>query len=98
MMLDVQGAEPLLLAQRDGDEVTKLDQLRLTEVLAQPLPEGVVGLEAPDDGVGIGERRLLARAVARRLLELEKGEIVLLLQPRLGRFDRALMAAVLALP
>ena len=39
VVLDVEGAQPALLAHRDGDEIADLDQLRLAEVLVQPRPQ-----------------------------------------------------------
>jgi hypothetical protein len=59
MVLDVERAQPALLAHGQGDEIADLDQLRLAEVLVQARPELVVDRQIPGDRLGIGERRLL---------------------------------------
>ena len=66
MMLDVQRAQPALLAHRDGDEIADLDQLRLAEVLVQAVPQLVVGRQIPGDRFGVSQRGLLALVVSRR--------------------------------
>src|SRR5918999_1050155 len=61
---EVHGRQPALLPEREGDEVPELDQLRLGEVLVQPLPQRVVGaVGIPDDDIGPLERGLLALVV-----------------------------------
>ena len=65
-MLDVERAQPALLAHGQRDEVADLDQLRLAEMLVQPRPELVVDRQIPGDRLGIGQRRLLLVVVARR--------------------------------
>ena len=95
-MLDVERAQPALLAHGDGDEIADLDQLRLAEMLVQPRPERVVGRQIPGDRLGVGERGFLPLVVARRALEIDQVGIVVFLEAGLGRLDRALVAAELA--
>src|SRR3954471_18262390 len=63
----------------------------------QPLPERIVCVQVPGDGLGVGERRLLALAVARGLLEVEQVHYVILDHAGASGLDRALVAAVIAL-
>ena len=50
---DAESFDPLLLAEGDGDEVAKLDEFGLGEVLVELNPQGVVGeIGIPDDGAG----------------------------------------------
>src|SRR5262249_48795720 len=95
-MLDVQRLQPALLPHRHGDEIANLDELRFGEMLMEPIPHLVVGLEVPGDRLGIRKRRLLARAIALRALEIQQVQVILLDQASFGRFDRPLIAAVLA--
>ena len=71
-MLDVERAQPALLAHGERDEVADLDQLRLAEVLVQPRPELVVDRQVPGDRLGVGQRGLLLLAVLRRGLEIDQ--------------------------
>ena len=64
MVLDVERAQPALLAHGQRDEIADLHQLRLAEVLVQPLPELVVDRQVPGDRLRIGERGLLLLVVA----------------------------------
>ena len=96
MVLDVERAQPALLAHGDGDEVADLDQLGLAEVLVQPRPQFVAGRQIPGDRLGIGERGLLPLVITRRDLEIDQVRIVVFLQAGLRRLDRALVAAELA--
>ena len=60
---DPQRLDPSLLPEGEPDEEPKLDQLRIREVLVQPLPERVVrDRRVPDDRARVGEGGLLARA------------------------------------
>jgi hypothetical protein len=59
-MLDVKQPEPALLTHRQRDEAAKLDKLRFGEVRMEPVPERVGRLEAPGDGLGVGQGGLLA--------------------------------------
>src|SRR5258708_802606 len=43
MMLDVERAQPALLAHRQGDEIADLDQFGLAVMLVQPIPEFIAG-------------------------------------------------------
>src|SRR5690348_14332839 len=65
VMLDVERAQPSLLAHGQRHEIADLDQLRLAEMLVQPRPELVVDRQVPGDRLRIGERRLLLLVVAR---------------------------------
>src|SRR5712691_8900139 len=97
MVLDVESAQPALLAHGEGDEIADLDQLGLGEIAVQPRPEGVVGRQVPGDRLRIGERRLLPLVVAGRRLEIDEVAVVVLDQPGARRLHRALVAAILAL-
>jgi hypothetical protein len=60
----VEGLDPLLLAKRQGHEIAQLHQLGVGEVPVQLLPQRIVGrLGIEDDGLGVGQRRLLALGV-----------------------------------
>src|SRR5215470_2810605 len=95
-MLDVERAQPALLAHGKGNEIADLDQLRLGEMRPQPRPEGIIGRQVPGDRLGVGERRLLLGVVMRRTLEIDQVAVVVLDDALRGRFDRALIAAELA--
>src|SRR5690349_3449673 len=96
-MLDVEQAQPALLAHGERDEAAELDELGLAEMAMQPCPERLVGIEMPGDRLGVGERGLLALVVAPRLLEVEEIHDVVLHHPGARRLDRALVAAIVAL-
>ena len=81
-MVDAQQPDPALLAEGEADEAAELDQFRLREVVVQRLPGRVVQVEAPCDGLGVPERRLLPVVVPLRLLEVQQIVVVLLLQAR----------------
>ena len=70
VVLDVERAQPSLLAHGQRDEVADLDQLRLAEVLVQPRPEFLVDRQVPGDRLGVGEGGLLLVAVMRRASKL----------------------------
>src|SRR5262245_5624435 len=53
VVLDVERAQPALLAHGDGDEIADLDQLGLAEMLVQPRPELVVDRQVPGDRLGV---------------------------------------------
>src|SRR5690242_20702560 len=72
MVVDVEKPQPALLAEGQPDHAAELDQLGLGEVLVEAVPERVVGLGAPDDRLGVGERRLLAVVVLRRRFEVDQ--------------------------
>ena len=78
VVLDVERAQPALLAHGQRDEIADLDQLRLAEVLVQPRPELVVDRQVPGDRLGVGQRRLLLVVVARRALEIDQVAVVVL--------------------
>jgi hypothetical protein len=62
---DPERLDPALLAEGQGDEVAKLDDLVVGEVLPQAREDGVVGVaRRPDEVARVGERRLLALVVA----------------------------------
>src|SRR5712691_2438848 len=98
VVLDVEQPQPALLSHGERDEAAQLDQLRLAEVPVHPFPERVVSVDVPSDRFGISERRFLALVEARRFFEIEQVLHVVLddLAAR-RRFDRALIAAILAL-
>src|SRR5262249_45373263 len=70
IMLDIEKPQPTLLAEREPDHAAELDKFRLREVATHALPELVAGVEPPNDGFGIGKRRLLPLVVFRRLFEI----------------------------
>jgi len=56
--------DPALLAKRQRHKVAQLHQLGVGEMLVQLVPQRVVGrVGVEDDGLGVGQRRLLAVAV-----------------------------------
>src|SRR3954469_15000774 len=70
--LDAQRAQPVHLAESEGDEVAELDELGLREVGVELGPQRVVGPPVvPRDGVGPVKRRTLAR---RRALDVLVGQ------------------------
>lgn len=96
-MADSQGLDPALLAERQGDEETELNQLRLTEVEMQLFPKGVVGeVRVPRDRARPGERRLLPLVEPIGCIKLEQLEVLLLGEASLSGPDRTLSASVLA--
>jgi hypothetical protein len=78
VVLDVERAQPALLAHGDGDEIADLDDLRFGEVRVQPRPQNVVGRLVPGDTFGIGKRGFLLVASAWRGLEIDQVPVVLL--------------------
>src|SRR5471030_1454314 len=64
VVLDVERAQPALLAHGDGNKIADLDQLRLAEMLVQPRPERVVAGQVPGYGLGIRQCGLLRVVVA----------------------------------
>src|SRR5215831_600222 len=98
MVIDVEEPQPALLAEREPDHAAELDQLGLGEVLVHAVPERIVGFAAPDDRLGIGERRLLSLVVFRRRFEIDQVPDVILDQGAApGGLLRALVAAIFAL-
>src|SRR5712692_9994120 len=96
VVLDVERAQPALLAHGQRDEKADLDQFGLAEMLVQPLPELVVRRQVPGDRLRIGERRLLSLIVTARTFEIDQIAIVVLDDAGLGGLHRALVAAELA--
>ena len=96
VVLDVEGAQPPLLAHGQRDKIADLDQLGLAEMFVQASPEPVVGGEIPGDGFGISERRLLALVIAARALEIDEVAVIVLNEPLGRRVDRSLIAAEFA--
>src|SRR4029077_16113 len=96
MMLDVQGAQPALLAHGERDEIADLDQLRFAEMLVQPCPDLVGRGQVPGDHLRIGQRCLLLVVVACRGLEIDQLHVVVLDRTGFRRLDRALVAAEFA--
>ena len=97
VVLDVERAQPSLLAHGQRDEVADLDQLRLAEVLVQPRPEFLVDRQVPGDRLGVGEGGLLLVAVLRGRLEIDQVlGVVLDHRAGVGGLDRALVAAEFA--
>src|SRR5262249_27162881 len=84
----------LVLAYGERHEEAKLDELGLAEMALQAHPERVIGLEIPDDRLGIGQRCLLPLAVACGFLEIEEVAVVLFDHASIARFLRALVAAI----
>src|SRR5271165_4985422 len=71
-MLDADGLQEALLAERQRDEVPELDELWLSEVLVEAAPELVVGQAwVPRDGHRPGQRRTLTVIEALRRLEVQ---------------------------
>ena len=96
MMLDIEQTQPALLAHGQCDKAAKLDQFRLREVLVEPLPKRVISINVPGDRLGVRKRRFLPFILTRRLLKIEQVVILRLFEAGLGGFERALVAAVLA--
>ena len=96
-MPDAYGLQEALLAERQRDEVAKLDELRLGEVLMQAAPEIVVGQAGiPGDGHRPGERGALTVVELLRVLEVQD-VVDLRFRGALFRGEyRTLAAAVLA--
>src|ERR671919_2487551 len=97
MVVDVEEAQPGLLAEREADEAAQLDELGLVEVRVQALPEVVVRIAGPDDRLRVGQGGLLAIGVALGGLEVEQLVVLALLEPLAAAALGALVAAVLAL-
>src|SRR6516225_10315045 len=97
VMLNVKKSQPALLAKRKPDHTAELDQFGLAKVAMHPVPEGIIGIEAPNDRLGISERGLLAFVVFRRFFEVQEIKHMLFAQ-RAGfdRFHRALIATIFA--
>src|SRR5262249_16849336 len=97
MMLDIEKPQPTLLPQRKPDHAAELDKFRLLEMATHTVPELVAGVEPPNDGLGVGERRLLTFIIFRRLLEIQKVKHLLFDQGAArGCLHRALVAAIFA--
>ena len=97
MVLKAERLDPALLSQCESDEEAELDQLRNGEVLVEPFPEGVVGdLGIPNDGAGVGQRRLLARAELLRVGEVQQLVVFLLGESFPSSLDGALDASIFA--
>src|SRR5690348_1830160 len=96
VMLDVEEAQPALLAHRERDKAAELDQLGLGEMPVEPLPQRVVGLQPPRDRLRVGQGGLLALAEPRRGLEVEQVVVLPLAQALGPGLLRTLVSAVLA--
>src|SRR6185503_10477456 len=96
MVVDIEQPQPALLPHRERDKAPQLDQLRLAEMPAQPVPEPVVRIQPPGDRLGVGERRLVALTVLRGLLEVDEIVGLRLLELAAEGLDGALVAAELA--
>ena len=96
MVIDVQQAQPALLAQRQADRAAEFDQFGFAEVLVHACPVGVVGIQTPDDGFGVGERGLLPFVVFDRFFKVDQVVVMRFLQTLFGALDRALVTAELA--
>src|SRR3954451_1103633 len=71
-------AEPVLLAEREGDRVSELDELGLGEVRVQALPELLVGeVAVPRDRVRPGEHGALAVVESGRVVRVGLDFVVL---------------------
>ena len=81
VVIDVEQPQPALLAERQPDHAAQLDQLGLTEVRVQAVPERVVGVHPPRDRLGVRERRLLPVVEAVRALEVEQLVVLALDEP-----------------
>src|SRR5690242_1875078 len=97
VMFDVEEAQPALLAHRERYEAAELDQFGLGEVPVKPLPQRVIGLQAPRDRLRVGQGGLLALAEPRRALEVEQVVVLSLAQALRPGLLRTLVPAVLAL-
>src|SRR5919199_359003 len=97
VVLDVEQPQPALLAECQADRAAELDELRLAEVRVHPLPEGVVGVQAPRDRLGVGQGGPLALVEAVGGLEVQEVVVLRLLQALAPALLGALVAAVLAL-
>jgi hypothetical protein len=95
-MAHAPGLDHTLLTVGDRDERAELDDLLLTEVLAQPRPQRVVNaLRIPDQVARVEQRRLLPFRERVRALEVEQLAVVRLVQ-LVSRPERPLRASVLA--
>jgi hypothetical protein len=93
---DSPGLDHPLLSVGERDERAELDDLLLSEVLAEPRPERVVDtLRVPDEVAREEERGLLLLGERFRALELEQLALVRLVQ-LVSRPERPLRASVLA--
>jgi len=97
VVFDIEQAQPALLAHRQCDEAAEFDELRLGKMFMEPLPKAVVGIKMPGDRFGIGKRGFLSFVVLRRFFEIEQIIILRFFQTCLGRFLRALVAAILTI-
>src|SRR5690349_12289393 len=96
-MADAERLDPALLAQCQADEEPKLHQLGVGEMLVKTLPERVVGYcRVPDDGAGVGERRLLALTELIGCLEVQQLRVLRLRYASRSRPDRPLHPSILA--
>ena len=95
-MINVEQAQPALLAVSKADGAAEFHQFGLAEVAVHAPPETVVGVGAPDDGFGIGERGFLAFTVVGGFFKIHQVIDLSLLQPGLLAFDRTLVAAEFA--
>ena len=96
MMLDVEQAQPALLAHGEGDKTTKLHKLGLGKMFIHSLPKRIIGIQMPRDGLGIGQRSFLPFVIPVRLLKVQQLIVLRLFEARFDRFDGTLIAAVLA--
>src|SRR5262249_43293526 len=94
---DVQHPQPALLPEREPDGAPQFYEFRRGEMVPHPRAELVRRRQAPGDRLGVGKRRLLPVAVARRRLEVQQLVVLALGQAAGRRRDRALVAAVFAL-
>jgi len=72
-VIDAKSFDPALLAERQRDEKSQLDQLGDREMPVQFLPQSIVGnVGVPRDRAGIGQRDFLPLAELVRVTEVEQ--------------------------
>ena len=95
-MVDVEQAQPALLAEGEANGAAEFDQFRFAEVTVHAFPETVIGFSAPDYGFSISECGLLTFTVIGRFFKIHQIIDLCFLQSGLLAFDRALVAAKFA--
>ena len=90
-MPDAQRLDPSLLSERQPHKEAEFHELRNSEVLVQPSPQGVVGnIGIPDDRARVGQRGFLALGKPGRGLKLEKVIVLLFAKSLPSSLDGAL--------
>src|SRR5262245_23049319 len=96
-VIDAEGFDPALLAEREADEKTEFNQLRNGEMSMQLLPQLVIGdVRVPGDGAGVSERDFFPLGEFLRVGEIEQLVVFFFRESLPSSLDGTLHASIFA--